>query len=415
MAAKFHDDEYVANLLKQDAKNATKKYELVGIDAFNPKRAKSGAPKPNTGFLRHLIRQTDSHNAALLAKEAEESNARLKLMNREKERERRREEDRKQKKAEGRLTPVLSDDEAHHKRPQRRNDYSRGDKRRDERERNKHRGDSRDARSERHKDKEAGPQRLKRRREDSNEDRTVRKRGRPRSHHDREGRHRHSSVEDDDRSRAGNRTDRRHRRRRSYSRSTSRSRSRSSRSDKDARRHRHRDRSRSPGLDQETSKSRRHISNSSSALRKSTRCSMSQGSDSDPLEALVGPLPPPAPPVVRSRGRGAHKANAMGIESRFSSTYDPSIDVHPNSDAEDDWGDAVEAFRDRQRWKQQGAERLKAAGFTDSQVKKWEKGGEQNEEDVVWASKGQAREWDRGKAIDGDGDVELKADFGRLK
>jgi hypothetical protein len=32
------DDESVANLLKQDAKSATKKYELVGIDAFNPKR-----------------------------------------------------------------------------------------------------------------------------------------------------------------------------------------------------------------------------------------------------------------------------------------------------------------------------------------------------------------------------------------
>ena len=38
MASKLDDDEYVANLLKQDAKNATKKYELVGIDAFNSKR-----------------------------------------------------------------------------------------------------------------------------------------------------------------------------------------------------------------------------------------------------------------------------------------------------------------------------------------------------------------------------------------
>lgn len=34
----FDDDSYVANLLKQDAKSAAKKYELVGIDAFNPKR-----------------------------------------------------------------------------------------------------------------------------------------------------------------------------------------------------------------------------------------------------------------------------------------------------------------------------------------------------------------------------------------
>jgi hypothetical protein len=39
----------------------------------------------------------------------------------------------------------------------------------------------------------------------------------------------------------------------------------------------------------------------------------------------------------------------------------------------------------------------------------------QNEEDVVWTRKGQAREWDRGKVLDEDGHVELKADFGRLK
>ena len=38
MTANLDDDEYVAVLLKQDAKQATKKYELVGIDAFNPRR-----------------------------------------------------------------------------------------------------------------------------------------------------------------------------------------------------------------------------------------------------------------------------------------------------------------------------------------------------------------------------------------
>lgn len=38
MAANINDDAYVANLLKKDATNAKKKYELVGIDAFNPKR-----------------------------------------------------------------------------------------------------------------------------------------------------------------------------------------------------------------------------------------------------------------------------------------------------------------------------------------------------------------------------------------
>jgi hypothetical protein len=105
----------------------------------------------------------------------------------------------------------------------------------------------------------------------------------------------------------------------------------------------------------------------------------------------------------------------MGIESRFSSTYDPSMDLRPGSDAEDDWGEALEVMRDRERWKQQGADRLRAAGFKDEQVKKWEKGGDPTEDDVVWSKKGQDREWDRGKIVDEDGDVELKADWGRLK
>lgn len=105
----------------------------------------------------------------------------------------------------------------------------------------------------------------------------------------------------------------------------------------------------------------------------------------------------------------------MGIDSRFSTTYDSSIDVRQASDGEDDWGDAVEAFRDRQRWKQQGADRLKAAGFTDDQVKKWSKGDEKSEEDVVWNRTGQAREWDRGKVLDEDGHVDVKAEWGRLK
>lgn len=105
----------------------------------------------------------------------------------------------------------------------------------------------------------------------------------------------------------------------------------------------------------------------------------------------------------------------MGIESRFSSTYDPTMDMKLDSDAEDEWGSNVEAFRDRQRWKQQGAERLKAAGFTESQINRWENGDERNEDDVVWAGKGQAREWDRGKVVNEDGDTALMADFGRLK
>jgi hypothetical protein len=49
------------------------------------------------------------------------------------------------------------------------------------------------------------------------------------------------------------------------------------------------------------------------------------------------------------------------------------------------------------------------------QVKKWEKGDEKDEEDVTWAKQGQAREWDRGKIVDEDGDVALKPEWGTLK
>ena len=103
------------------------------------------------------------------------------------------------------------------------------------------------------------------------------------------------------------------------------------------------------------------------------------------------------------------------MDARFSTTYDPNTDVHLRSDLDDDWGDALEALKDRQRWKQQGAERLKAAGFTEKQVEKWEKGDEKNEEDVKWTKRGEGREWDKGKVLDAAGDVDLRAEWGRLK
>ncbi|CAN9433277.1 unnamed protein product [Alternaria alternata] len=108
MARDIDDDAYVAELLKQDAKKATKTYELVGIDAFNPRRMNSRAPRPNKNFLQHLIRQTDSHNTALLAKEAEESRARLRKMDRDRKRAGGREED-NGRGPEGRLITAASD------------------------------------------------------------------------------------------------------------------------------------------------------------------------------------------------------------------------------------------------------------------------------------------------------------------
>ncbi len=92
------------------------------------------------------------------------------------------------------------------------------------------------------------------------------------------------------------------------------------------------------------------------------------------------------------------------MDSRFSAAYDPKSDIQPDSDIDgDDRADSLEALRDREKWRQQGAERLRAAGFTEEQVKGWEKnsGREKSVEDVRWAKKGEGREWDRGKVVGG--------------
>jgi hypothetical protein len=93
------------------------------------------------------------------------------------------------------------------------------------------------------------------------------------------------------------------------------------------------------------------------------------------------------------------------MDSRFSESYDPKFDVQLDSKMDvdgDDWDEALEALRDRQKWKQQGAERLRAAGFTGEQIKAWERsegGREKSAEDVRWAKPGEGREWDRGKVM----------------
>jgi hypothetical protein len=102
------------------------------------------------------------------------------------------------------------------------------------------------------------------------------------------------------------------------------------------------------------------------------------------------------------------------MDAHFDPDYDPSADIRPDSDPGDDWDQTLEAFRDRQKWKKQGADRLRQAGFTEDQIAKWEKGPEKTEEDVKWTKKGEEREWDRGK-VDDDGYVEVKPEWGRLK
>lgn len=137
---------------------------------------------------------------------------------------------------------------------------------------------------------------------------------------------------------------------------------------------------------------------------------------------------------MRSRGRGAYKPSHSNIDAHFAKDYDPMLDVHLDDDdpssgnrstrrrvpglmtEDDDWELALEALRDRTRWKQKGEERLRQAGFSESTVDRWKNnaaftGGntEGSIEDVKWSKKGEGREWDRGKVFDEDGHVDVRA------
>ena len=125
---------------------------------------------------------------------------------------------------------------------------------------------------------------------------------------------------------------------------------------------------------------------------------------------------------MRPRGRGA-VASVSGIDARFAAGYDPAADVRAGDLSDDDWDQALEALKDRQKWRKQGAERLRAAGFSENEVAKWEKGGsgtgggEGREEEVRWKGRGERREWDRGKSWDDNGakDEKSSKEGGRLK
>ena len=159
--------------------------------------------------------------------------------------------------------------------------------------------------------------------------------------------------------------------------------------------------------------------------------------ESDPLEDLVGPLPPNANDGgLPSRGRGSYRTSANNMDAHFAADYDPNVDVELEEEGDsagrstirpvaglmgdnDDWELAHEALRDRARWRQKGQERLREAGFDESVVEKWKNNaaftgaGAANKElkEVKWSKRGEGREWDRGKIIGEDGHVDLKASW----
>ncbi|KAK2629626.1 hypothetical protein QTJ16_000446 [Diplocarpon rosae] len=402
MASNELSDDYVAGLLARDAKESSIKYSSLGLEAFNrskfvplpfcaPGRTMSDAlrppsnkPKPNTRFLRNIIKDTDSHNAALLAKEAAESRARLQgLATASQTRAKPAGSDIRRRQL-GDIAAILG---------------GRSTKRKLE-----SRGQRESQRVNTSSEDEAEPlekSRAKRSRDwEEGEEKSYMS----------QRRHRSVSRERD-----------KYREGRKYiSRSRSPREHRNKAKDKQIRvRHRSPKRDRSQSSEMENSSERyrrsyRHRRSPSPRRRDAKAEDESKPDyDSDPLDSIIGPRPPQVPEVKR-KGRGT-MSHASGIDSRFSANYDPTADVQLDFDEENDWDQALEALRDRTKWKQQGADRLRAAGFTEDEVSKWEKGGEKREEDVKWSKKGEGREWDRGKVIDDSGAVSIEPKFGRLK
>ncbi|WYZ45617.1 hypothetical protein EsH8_VIII_000933 [Colletotrichum jinshuiense] len=375
-------DEYVAGLLAKEADDCSTKYSSMGLEAFRPEKKPANMPKPNTRFLRHIIKDTNTHNKNLLAKEAAESRARLKDLEHAEEKEKRRKagpQDIRRRQM-GDIKAILGDRKERASRPARPDEKSHGKdepspRKRHHRERRSaspERGAGGGGRHRRSRRDESDPEHDDRRKHRSD-------RRRSRSPDEKSRRHRHRSpLGGKDLTSKSHRTDKERRRDEEGD-----SKSKAHRSRKD------RSRERPQGGFSIKGSSRR-------AAQEQESATATAASDSDPLDEFIGPAPAAAP--IRSRGRGA-ASGTSGIDKRFEADYDPKADVEMADDGNaENWDDAVEAFRDRQKWRQNQEQRMQAAGYSDDMIKKWREGGEQKDErDVRWAKAGEKREWDRGK------------------
>ena len=375
--------------------------KCCGSDA---RRSTNNAPKPNTRFLKNIIKETDSHNAALKAKEAQESRARLRELghssrgsSRPSPREGRRREDdghRSKRRRVDEINGILGGRASDHEKP-------RSDR-------------DRDLRTQRHRHR----RRCSEDGSDEEDDEERRSRKHRHGHHHSHRRRSRDKSEDDSR---------RERKERQF-KPRRRSRSRSPREDSNHHRHRPTDRreeTRSTSDPRSPSAKRfnGHTKDRNTRSPPKSPKASTPASDSDPLESLglIGPKPPAPPPKIISRGRGTF-ASSSAMDAHFNSNYDPTVDVVPDVEEDDDWDQALEALKDRQKWQQNQAERMRTAGFTEEDIGKWEKGkgggglgGEGGEDDVKWRGRGEGREWDRGKVVGVDGGVETEVEWGRLK
>src|ERR1700738_4220003 len=76
-------DEYVSSLLTSQAKRQTEAYSTLGFRAFLKNAEKERqVGKPNTRFLKNIVKNVDGYNAALAQKEERESRERLRELKR---------------------------------------------------------------------------------------------------------------------------------------------------------------------------------------------------------------------------------------------------------------------------------------------------------------------------------------------
>ncbi|KAI1298066.1 hypothetical protein F5Y03DRAFT_274597 [Xylaria venustula] len=379
-------DEYVAELLAKEADDCSLKYSSMGMDAFKSNKRPANQPKPNTRFLNNIIRDTNSHNRALLARESAESKARLRNLD-EADRQKRDEDERRARRA--RPGPgdtrkrMLGDIAAILGGPSKKRRPNESDKKAASVTSEQDEVDTTHDR-----DRKTRPRETRNRDDDRSRSRRDDRRADSRDRHRHS--HRHEERRRDRRSSSGERREHRHRERRE-------------------RHSREKDRDDEPRQHRRSGREDTHKSTLSSSKNADSN------SGSDPLDDIIGPAPP-SKSTVHRRGRG-HNAAMSGIDSRFAADYDPTVDVTPEPDegGHGDWDNALEAFRDRQKLKQQQAERLRSAGFTEDQIRKWEKGDKKDESDVQWNKAGGMREWDRGKVVDAGAGSSEEHEFGRLK
>ena len=385
-------DEYVASLLTSKAQRQSAAYSTLGFRAFLKDTGKDGpVGKPNTRFLKNIVRDVDGFNAALARREERESRERLKDLRKRdgeklhgyKERSSRRDDDWRERRERDRsrsLSPHRRRDRDGEEKDRRRR--SRRDDSPEEERRERRHGESRKRRS-RHEESEIENDRSRKRREHRERHRHSDDEGRQRCRDHDDLRHSKGEAESSRRDRTARRSE--DIKEGSRQQSKTKASHSSSKRDLSRRSRRHGDSPDSSSGDESKHKSKSHTSRPRPI------------SDS---ASSIGPGSPVHGPEFRiAKGRG--KMNGGTLDAKFSDTYDPRKDTPDedpdNDDDTDDWGVALRALRERQSFILSGAmtERL-AQTKNESQPSGW-----------PTYSKGE-REWDKGKVVLDDGSVGVK-------